>query len=49
MRYEVHAVPDGDLPDGVDRVIVEREDAFLVYGHDADQWPTLRKAPEVYD
>jgi N-acyl homoserine lactone hydrolase len=29
--------------------IVEREDAFLVYGHDAEQWPTLRKAPDFYD
>src|SRR5262249_17842382 len=29
--------------------IVEREGAFLVYGHDAEQWPTLRKAPAFYD
>lgn len=25
------------------------EQAMLVYGHDPDQWPTLRKAPEFYD
>ena len=29
--------------------IVERERALLVYGHDSDQWPLLRKAPELYD
>lgn len=25
------------------------EEAFLIYGHDPEQWPTLRKAPEFYD
>lgn len=25
------------------------EGAFLIYGHDPEQWKTLRKAPEFYD
>ncbi len=25
------------------------EKAFLIYGHDPEQWPTLRKAPDFYD
>jgi N-acyl homoserine lactone hydrolase len=29
--------------------IADRERAFLVFGHDPDQWPLLRKAPEFYD
>jgi N-acyl homoserine lactone hydrolase len=26
-----------------------RKSAMLVFGHDPDQWPALRKAPEFYD
>ncbi|ETX28101.1 N-acyl homoserine lactonase family protein [Roseivivax isoporae] len=26
----------------------EARDAFVIYGHAPEQWPTLRKAPEVY-
>lgn len=26
----------------------EEQDAFVIYGHAPDQWPTLRKAPEAY-
>ena len=29
--------------------MVRAEDGFLVYGHDPEQWKTLRKAPEYYD
>jgi N-acyl homoserine lactone hydrolase len=29
--------------------IAREEDALMVYGHDPDQWQTLRKAPEFYD
>lgn len=29
--------------------LAEREGAMLVFGHDPDQWPTLRKAPQFYD
>lgn len=29
--------------------IAEAEQAFVVFGHDPEQWPTLRKAPEYYD
>jgi N-acyl homoserine lactone hydrolase len=30
--------------------LVAREDVqFIIYGHDRNQWPTLRKAPEYYD
>lgn len=29
--------------------LARAEDAFLVFGHDAEQWPTLRKAPDFYD
>jgi N-acyl homoserine lactone hydrolase len=34
-----------------DRVaeLARRDNAFLIFGHDAEQWPTLRKAPEYYD
>jgi len=28
--------------------IAEREQAMVIYGHDPEQWPTLRKAPEFY-
>ena len=28
--------------------IAEQEDAFVIYGHDPDQWPRLRKAPAYY-
>ena len=28
--------------------IAEREQAMVIYGHDPDQWPTLRKAPKFY-
>lgn len=28
--------------------IAEREDAMLLYGHDPNQWKTLKKAPEYY-
>ena len=28
--------------------IAKEEDAFVVYGHDPEQWPMLRKAPEYY-
>jgi glyoxylase-like metal-dependent hydrolase (beta-lactamase superfamily II) len=31
------------------RRLAWRRDATLVAGHDPDQWPTLRKAPEYYD
>jgi len=29
--------------------MVRTENGFLVYGHDPEQWKTLRKAPEYYD
>jgi N-acyl homoserine lactone hydrolase len=29
--------------------IAEREGAWLVFGHDPEQWPQLRKAPEWYE
>jgi N-acyl homoserine lactone hydrolase len=29
--------------------LAEAERAFVVFGHDAQQWPTLRKAPDFYD
>ncbi len=29
--------------------IAREEDALLVYGHDPEQWQTLRRAPEAYD
>jgi len=28
--------------------LADRTNALLIYGHDPDQWPTLRKAPEKY-
>lgn len=28
--------------------LADRTNALLLYGHDPDQWPTLRKAPEKY-
>ena len=28
--------------------IAEQEDAFVIYGHDPEQWPTLKKAPNYY-
>lgn len=28
--------------------LAERDDALLVYGHDPEQWPTLRHAPDRY-
>jgi hypothetical protein len=28
--------------------IADRENAFIIYGHDPVQWPTLRKAPDYY-
>jgi N-acyl homoserine lactone hydrolase len=28
--------------------IAERENAFVIYGHDPEQWPILRKAPNFY-
>jgi glyoxylase-like metal-dependent hydrolase (beta-lactamase superfamily II) len=31
------------------RRLAWRRDATIVAGHDPDQWPTLRKAPEYYD
>ena len=29
--------------------IADQRGAFVIYGHDPAQWPTLRKAPEAYD
>lgn len=29
--------------------IAQREEALVIYGHDPEQWPTLRKAPDFYD
>ena len=29
--------------------LTRNEGAFLIYGHDPAQWPTLRKAPDFYD
>lgn len=29
--------------------IAEEEQAFVIYGHDPQQWPTLKKAPEFYE
>lgn len=29
--------------------LADERDAFVIYGHWPDQWPTLRKAPEKYD
>ena len=31
------------------RRLAWRRDATIVAGHDPDQWPTIRKAPEFYD
>ena len=28
--------------------LAEERDAFIIYGHWPEQWPTLRKAPEIY-
>lgn len=28
--------------------IAERENTFIIYGHDPEQWPTLQKAPDFY-
>ena len=28
--------------------IARSEGAFIIYGHDPEQWPTLRKAPDCY-
>jgi N-acyl homoserine lactone hydrolase len=28
--------------------IAQRENAFVIYGHDPEQWPQLKKAPEFY-
>jgi N-acyl homoserine lactone hydrolase len=28
--------------------LAEARGAFVIYGHSPEQWPTLRKAPEVY-
>ena len=28
--------------------LAAKQDAFIIYGHAPDQWPTLRKAPQVY-
>lgn len=30
------------------RAIADETDAFVIYGHDPEQWPTLRKAPAFY-
>jgi N-acyl homoserine lactone hydrolase len=29
--------------------IAKAHNAFVIYGHDPAQWPTLRKAPLFYD
>ncbi len=29
--------------------IAQQRDAFVIYGHGPDQWPTLRKSPAFYD
>ena len=29
--------------------LARQRDAFIVYGHSPEQWPTLRKAPNFYD
>ena len=29
--------------------IARAEEAFIIYGHDPEQWPDLRKAPRYYD
>ena len=29
--------------------IANEEDAFIIYGHDPEQWPTLKKAPDFYN
>ena len=28
--------------------LADEKDAMMVYGHDSDQWRTLRKAPAAY-
>ena len=28
--------------------LARETDAFVIYGHSPEQWPTLRKAPEAY-
>ncbi|MGB1252615.1 MAG: N-acyl homoserine lactonase family protein [Candidatus Promineifilaceae bacterium] len=28
--------------------LAKHENAFIVYGHDPEQWPTLKKAPQAY-
>jgi N-acyl homoserine lactone hydrolase len=28
--------------------IAKREKAFVIYGHDPEQWPQLKKTPEFY-
>jgi hypothetical protein len=45
MKYDVRAVEDDELPEGVDRVIVEREDGsavLLVSGEPARCWRFMR-------
>ena len=29
--------------------IAEKQNAFVIYGHDPDQWPTLKKAPQWFE
>jgi N-acyl homoserine lactone hydrolase len=29
--------------------LASERDAFVIYGHGPEQWPTLRKAPAFYD
>ena len=28
--------------------LAEARDAFVIFGHSPEQWPTLRKIPECY-
>lgn len=45
MKYEVHAVADGALPQGMDRVIVERTDGpplLIISGTPARVWRFMR-------
>lgn len=45
MRYVVHTVADGELPEGLDRVIVERHDGpplLLISGEPARCWRFMR-------
>jgi N-acyl homoserine lactone hydrolase len=55
-NFEDRVLPRNNLDNeeairSVDRLhhLADREKAMVIYGHDADFWKTLKKAPEYYD